>query len=268
VDLSWAPAPDPSPRPLTLSLTLYVVLVIFVAMLVQSAIGFGAGMIGVLLLALRLPVAVAAPLVTLLSVTVALIIVVQDHGDVDFRSVAVLVVSSLFGIPLGFLLLKYGDPHMLKAALAVLLMAFSLYCLYGGERVQLKSDNSLWLCGCGFLAGLLGQAFGMSGPPLIIYGAMRRWTAACFRATGQGFFLPSCIVMMVGFRLGGQWDWTVTSFYLYSLPAAVLSVAIGRIANRRLQKQAFHRYLYMAVAVIAAVLLFQATGGWWSAIGV
>jgi hypothetical protein len=31
----------------------------------------------------------------------------------------------------------------------------------------------------------------MNGPPLVIYGALRRWTPERFRATLQGYFLPA-----------------------------------------------------------------------------
>jgi uncharacterized membrane protein YfcA len=238
-------------------LTAYVVLVMFVAMLVQSALGFGAGMIGISLLALRLPVNIAAPLVTLLSITVALLIVVQDHVHVQFRSVGVLFVSSLFGMPLGLLLLKYGEPYVVKLGLAIVLIAFATWALTGGARLKLNSDSWIWLGVCGFCAGLLGEGYGMSGPPLLIYGAMRRWSARHFRATTQGFFLPACAMMVVGYWFGGLLISKVTTYYLWTLPGALLAVCIGRHVNRRLEKHSFHQYLYVAVLGIGAGLLIQ-----------
>lgn len=227
-------------------------------MLIQSALGFGAGLIGVPLLVLMLPVAVAAPLVGLMSITSGMIIVAQDWHDVDVRSLRWLLVSSLFGMPLGLLLLDYGNPHLLKGALAIFLLFFSIYCLWGGERLRLQSDRAIWLCVCGFFAGIVGQAYGMSGPPLVIYAALRRWTAGRFRSTGQAFFLPTSFIIMAGYWLIGDLDWTVTSYFLYSLPASIVAVLIGRAMNRRLQKHSFHRYLYASIICVGLVLLFQA----------
>jgi hypothetical protein len=43
----------------------------------------------------------------------------------------------------------------------------------------------------------------MNGPPLVIYGSMRRWSPQHFRATLQGYFLPASIIGMSGYRLAG-----------------------------------------------------------------
>jgi hypothetical protein len=237
-----------------------VFVVVFVAMLVQSAFGFGAGLIGISLLALLIPVEVAAPLVVLLSITTSSIIVLQDWRDVHVRSVGWLLISSLFGVPLGVWLLIHGDPHLLNAGLGVFLIAFSAYCLTGGARLELKSDSRLWLAVCGFVSGIFGSAYGMNGPPLLIYGAMRRWSAQRFRATFQGFFLPASIFNLAGYWIAGVWVWAVTYYYLISLPAALAAVLLGGKLNRRLKHSGFHRYLYLALIAIGAMLLIQAAG--------
>ncbi|HEX4000381.1 MAG TPA: sulfite exporter TauE/SafE family protein [Pirellulales bacterium] len=240
-----------------MAVTVYVVIVVFFAMLVQSALGFGSGLVGLSLLVFRIPFEVAAPLIVLLSITVGSIIVMQDWYEVHLRSVSWLLVSSLFGMPLGLWLLVHSDPHLLKEALGLFLIGFSAYCLFVGSRLELKSDSSVWLCLCGFCAGVLGEAFGMSGPPLLIYGAMRRWSAQRFRATGQGFFLPSSAIILAGYWLTGLWVWTVTLYYLISLPAAIAALFLGRSVNRRLRGKAFHHYLYATIIGIGAVLLIQ-----------
>lgn len=90
----------------------YVVLVIFLATLIRSTVGFGEALVGVPLLALRVPVAVAAPLAVVVSILIAGLIVAQDWRDIEVRSAGWLVASSLFGIPLGLLLLTLVDDHV------------------------------------------------------------------------------------------------------------------------------------------------------------
>src|ERR1017187_3375019 len=82
-----------------------VLTVIFLATVIRSAFGFGEALIAVPLLALLIPVEEAVPLATLISITVAGIVLVQDWQKVHLRSALALVTSSLFGIPLGMLLL-------------------------------------------------------------------------------------------------------------------------------------------------------------------
>ena len=84
--------------------TLQVAAVLFLATTIRSAFGFGEALIAVPLLALVVPVEVAAPVAVLVSITVALIAVVQDWRHVHVRSAGWLVASTLAGIPLGLLL--------------------------------------------------------------------------------------------------------------------------------------------------------------------
>jgi uncharacterized membrane protein YfcA len=236
--------------------TLQVLGVVFVATLVRSAFGFGEALVAVPLLALLVPVEVAAPLAALLSVTVAGVVVVQDWHQVHVRSAWRLVLATLFGIPLGLLLLTHVDERAVKVVLAIVIVAFSLYCLASRRPVELKDDRWAWLFG--LAAGVLGGAYGMNGPPLVVYGSLRGWSAQHFRATLQGYFLPASAVVMAGYWLAGLWVWAVTRYYLLSLPLAAVAIVLGRAINRRLHGQRFVLYVHAGLIVIGATLLVQA----------
>lgn len=232
-----------------------------IATLIRSAFGFGEALVAVPLLAFFIPLDVAAPLAVLVSITIASIVVVQDWEKIHLRSVNWLVLSTLFGIPLGLLLLTSSHQKVAKATLGLIIMAFSTYSLIGRTPFELKRDHRGWLFLCGFCAGVLGGAYGMNGPPLAVYGAMRRWSAQHFRATLQGYFLPASIIGMSGYWLAGLWTPIVTHYYLLSLPVTVLGVFLGRVINHRLHGEAFLKYLYLGLAGIGALLLVQAIAG-------
>lgn len=238
--------------------TVHVLLVVFVATLIRSAFGFGEALIAVPLLALFLPITVAAPVAVLLSITIAAVVVAQDWRKVHFRSAGWLVGSTLLGIPLGLWLLTRVHENAVKAVLAVLLLAFSGYSLFGGNPPELRGDSRRWLAGCGFCAGVLGGAYGMNGPPLVIYGAMRRWTAQHFRATLQGYFLPASVLGMIGYYFAGLWVPAVTHYYLVSLPVVLPTIFLGRWLNHRMRGDAFLRYVHVGLICIGAALLAQA----------
>jgi uncharacterized membrane protein YfcA len=238
--------------------TLYVLLIVFIATFIRSAFGFGEALIAVPLLALRIPVNIAAPLAVLLSITVAALVVAQDWRKIHLRSARWLVVSTIFGIPLGVLLLTRGHQQAVKAVLAIIILAFSAYSLLGRKPPELKSDNRAWLLGCGFCAGILGGAYGMNGPPLVIYGAMRRWSAQQFRATLQAYFLPASIIGMTGYWLAGLWVSSVTHYYLVSLPVVIAAILLGRVVNQRLlHGEAFLTYVHIGLVATGAILLVQ-----------
>jgi uncharacterized membrane protein YfcA len=232
-----------------------VVAVIFVATLIRSAFGFGEALVAVPLLALVMPVKVAAPLAALVSITVAGVVVLQDWHKIHVRSAAWLILSTLFGIPLGLLMLTRVAEGVVKAALGAVIVAFSLYWLYGRRRLELKTDRLAWAFG--FTAGVLGGAYGMNGPPLVVYGALRRWSPERFRATLQGYFLPASLVGMGGYWLADLWVPAVTRYYLLSLAPALAAIFLGRAVNQRLDGGRFLRLVHGGLVVIGTLLLVQ-----------
>lgn len=237
--------------------TVGILCVIFLATFVRSAFGFGEALVAVPLLALYLPLTVAAPLAVLISITIAAVVVVQDWRKIHLRSTGGLFASTLLGIPIGLLLLTSAHQQAVKIALAVILLAFALYSLLGRKPPELKSDAPGWLMGCGFCAGVLGGAYGMNGPPLVIYGAMRRWSAQHFRATLQGYFLPASIVGMAGYWAAGLWSHAVTHYFWVCLPILWPAIWLGRVVNHRMHGENFLRYVYLGLMGIAVLLLVQ-----------
>jgi len=225
---------------------------------IRSAFGFGEALIAVPLLAFFIPMRVAAPLAVLVSITIAAVVVVQDWRHIHLRSAGWLVLSTLFGIPLGLLLLTRAPEYLVKAALGILILLFALFSITGSARVKLHNDSRSWLLGCGFFAGILGGAYGMNGPPLVIYGSLRGWSAQQFRATLQAYFLPASVLGMVGYLSAGMWTTAVTRDYLLCLPAMLPAVFLGRSINHRLSSAAFSRYIYGGLAAIGVALIGQA----------
>jgi uncharacterized membrane protein YfcA len=229
--------------------------VVFLATLVRSTFGFGEALVSVPLLALLIPVRVAVPLATLLSVTVAGLILAQDWRHVHARSAWWLVLPTLPGIPVGLFVLTEVYPPAVKAAMAVVIIAFSSYCLFGRRKPRLADDRFAWAFGLG--AGVLGGAYGMNGPPLVVYAALRGWTPEQFRATLQGYFLPASAAGLCGFWAAGLWVPELTRYYLWSLAPAVLAVALGRAASRRMRPGAFARCVHLGLIGIGVLLLAQ-----------
>jgi uncharacterized protein len=236
-----------------------VLSIIFVATLVRSVFGFGEALVAVPLLDLVIPAKEAVPLATLVSITVAGIIIAQDWRHIHFRSAGWLVFSTLFGIPLGLWLLTAVAEPIVKGILAAVIITFSCYCLFYRRPYRLHNDRLAWLFG--FAAGTLGGAYGMNGPPLVIFGSLRQWSPEQFRATLQGYFLPASMVAMGGYWLTGLWTPAVTRDYLWSLPLALAAIFLGRIINRRMKGRAFLRIVHVGLLLVGTALLIQALRG-------
>lgn len=237
-------------------MSLLVMAVLFVATFVRSTFGFGEALLAVPLLSLIMPVHVAVPLAVLVSICIAAVIVLQDWRHVHFASAGRLVLATLIGTPLGLLVLTSVAEPIVKGLLAGVIILFSTYCLIRRPPARLQNDRLAWLFGFG--AGILGGAYGMNGPPLVIYGALRGWSPQQFRATLQGYFLPASATAMTGYWLAGLWTPAVTGHFVFALPAVVLAVLLGRAANRRMQGRGFLIAVHVGLVAVGVVLLVQA----------
>lgn len=233
-----------------------VAAVLFLATVIRSAFGFGEALVAVPLLALAIPVEVAAPVAVLVSITVALIVVLQDWRHIHMRSAVWLVLPTLLGIPVGLLVLKTVPESVVKFCLAVVIIGFSAWSL--APRVHFELGNDRLAGFFGLIAGILGGAYGMNGPPLAIYGALRKWPPANFRATLQGYFLPASLAGMAGYWIAGLWTPVVNRFYLWSLPGVLLAIFFGRLINQRMNPRQFVLYVHAGLIVIGGILLIQA----------
>ncbi|HEU5364107.1 MAG TPA: sulfite exporter TauE/SafE family protein [Hanamia sp.] len=237
--------------------TIFILIIIFIATLIRSTLGFGESLIAVPLLILFIPIEIAVPLSVLLSIFIAAVVVVQDHQQIHFSSTKWLIIFAVPGIPLGLFILIYGNEHFVKSTLGLLIILYSIYSLLGKQKIVLKKDNYFWLFFCGFFSGVLGGAYGLNGPPLVVYGNMKTWDSKQFRATLQAYFLPASIIGMFGYWYKGLWIDTVTHYFLISLPVIIPAIFLGRYLNHRLKDNSFFNYVYIGLVLIGLILIIQ-----------
>lgn len=237
---------------------LFVVTILFFATFIRSTFGFGEALIAVPLLAFAMPVEEAAPVAALVSITVAAVAVVQDWRHIHFRSAGRLFLATMAGIPAGLWALHALDERLVKMVLGAVVVTFSGFALARRRQASLHDDRHAWVFGLG--AGVLGGAYGMNGPPLVVYGTLRGWSPHHFRATLQGYFLPASLMTMVGYGLTGLWTPAVTRHYLLALPAVLVAIVLGRMLNRRLSGPVFVRCVHLGLIVVGGMLLLQSQG--------
>lgn len=237
---------------------IFILLISFIASLVRSTLGFGESLIAVPLFLLFLPAEVAVPLSVMLSIVIALVIVIQDHKEIHFDSAKWLVFYAILGVPLGILMLIYGSEVLIKVGLGALIILYALYSLFIEKNKIPKEDNKLWLFICGFLSGVFGGAYGLNGPPLVVYGNLKQWSAKQFRATLQAYFLPVSLVSVLGYYAKGFITTEVSTYFAISLIATVPAIFLGRYLNRQIKSGSFFKYVYGGLVIIGIILVVSA----------
>ena len=230
-----------------------VLLIIFLSALIQSAFGFGNALISMPLLVLILSVKTAAPLVALIGIVIAVVMLLREWRELDFKAAIYLILSTLVGIPLGLFFLKSSPEYIIKIILGLVLIGFGLYNLFGLRLPTLKKGYLVFPFG--FLAGILGGAYNTSGPPIVIYGVMRGWSKERFRATLQGYFLISSALVVVGHGISGLWTGLVLIYFLGSVPVVILAVLLGNWMVHKISGEHFNKVINLFL-VVAGFLMF------------
>lgn len=230
-----------------------IILIIFIATLIRSTFGFGDALFAMPLLAVTAGIKTATPLMALVGFSIALTILIIDFKKVELKSAIRLIISSFIGIPVGLLFFKGIDENIIKIFLGVIILLFAAYNLFKPKLIQIRSDKSAWIFG--FIAGILGAAYNTNGPPVVIYGSLRKWNPKNFRATLQGYFLPTGVMLITGHLIAGNITKEVFTDYLFALPLILIAIFTGNYLNQKIPAGKFNVYIYSLLLILGVVLV-------------
>ncbi|MEM6837949.1 MAG: sulfite exporter TauE/SafE family protein [Cyanobacteria bacterium P01_C01_bin.120] len=233
---------------------LLTALILFGATLVSATFGFGGALFAMPLLTFSLGIPTATPLYGLVGPTISGIILLRNWQFVELSSAWRLVLATLAGIPIGVWLVTHVSGTWVTHLLGILLIGFGIYRWFNWELVKLES--AWWAMIFGLMAGVFGSAYNTNGPPVIIYGEMRRWSPTELRATLQGYFFPTGLAIIVSHALGGLWHERIFQLYGVSLPGILLAIAIGSWFNQRLPTESFQSLLSGLLILLGVMLWF------------
>jgi uncharacterized membrane protein YfcA len=237
-------------------LVLPVVSVLALAAFARGMLGFGNALIAMPLLALAVRVQIASPVVALANLTGILVILVGCWRSVDFGAAWRLILGCVIGIPVGLYFIKSANESLVRVVLGVILIVFGLYYLISPRLPYLRGEGTSYAFG--LASGILGAAYNSNGPPIVIYGALRRWPPESFRATLQGVFLPTNAMVIVAHAVAGLTTPTVLKLYGYSLPFMVGATLLGMYLGRRIPTGQFSRIVYGFLVVMGVLLIVRA----------
>jgi uncharacterized membrane protein YfcA len=233
-----------------------VVAVLFLSALSRGLIGFGNALVAMPLLAFFCPIKIATPLVGLANLTGILIILAGTWRSVDLKAAWRLILACLVGIPIGLFFLQTADDTIVRMVLGAVLIGYGLYNLISPKLPYLKTEALSWPFG--LASGVLGGAFNSNGPPIVIYGTLRRWVPESFRATLQSVFLPTNLMVISSHAVAGLWTADVLKLYAYSLPLMLLATLIGIRFGKRIPKEQFQKIVYGFLAAMGVLLIVRA----------
>jgi uncharacterized membrane protein YfcA len=165
-----------------------------------------------------------------------------------------LSIPALVSIPLGVVGLRVFNEGVMLSALGFIVIGYAIYGLLNFRVPKLKS--SFWAYGSGFLGGLIGGAYNIPGPPVIIYADSQRWPIDEFKGNLQGFFLVIFSVAVISHGIAQNLSPSVFINSFLVLPTLLLGYWAGIRLEKKLNPIQFRKAVLFLLLVIGTRLIF------------
>jgi uncharacterized protein len=218
---------------------------------VRGFSGFGSALIYVPLISAVYSPRTAAGTFLLIDFATGLAIVPTVWRQANWREVFPLGASAVFAAQFGTLILQYTDPTTLRWGI-VMVVVVLLAVLMSGWRYHGKPMLAVTIL-VGLLAGTLGGAVQIVGPPVIMYWLGSTGTAAVVRANLSSFFALFSSALVVTYVARGLLTADVIALACVLGPVQILSLKSGTRLFHLASPLTYRRAAYVIVATSALV---------------
>lgn len=200
-------------------------LIVLLAATLQGITGFGFALISVPLLLLVYDPHTAVAINIMISIVSLSFLTIKVRQVVIVPVVKNLFYGSLVGIPLGAYIFLHFDVHLLKLAIGMITVIFSVI-LISGLTIK-NATGKVWESTVGSISGFLTGSIGMPGPPIILLLSNQKLAKDHFRATTAAYFVLVYVASLVLLFCLGALDKSVALRAISLVPFAILGGHLG-----------------------------------------
>jgi len=218
--------------------------------IVRGFTGFGSALIYIPLMSAVYGPLIAAPTFVIADVVTGLSFLSTTWRKAHWDEVLPMAAAAIFAAQFGTLVLQWADPITLRWALSALVLS-AVALLASGWRYHGKPKLIVTIS-VGLLAGILGGAVQISGPPIIVYWFGSGHGADLLRANFFAYFSVFSLGSVVTYALHGLMTTTVLALSLFITPVTLGAMAIGTKLFQ-FAKEGNYRVVGYTVAVLSAI---------------
>jgi uncharacterized protein len=208
-------------------------LLVVLAMACQTITGFGFAVVFVPVAMFFVSAKDAVVLSVLLGASSYLFFIAEVKGKLPLRGVAVLVIASVAGAPLGGVLLRIAPPTAIRTGANVVVLGAILVTV-AARKPAVRSASGPWNAAIGLVSGAISAAVGMGGPPVALYLSITTRHAEQARRMLVSFFSFSNIATVLALVLVGDIHRRNIRSFVILFPALIGGFFVGRAVRPRL----------------------------------
>lgn len=241
------------------SVALQIVGGALVAGFIQGISGFAFSLIATSLWAWTIEPQLVVPTVMIGSLLGQLISISSVRKDIRVARVSPFLIGGVLGVPVGAALLPLLNASAFRISVGTVLVAYCSVVLLGVRLPRITRGGRAGDLLVGWGAGLMGGASALSGPPMILWCAMRGWVKDEQRATYQSFFVVTMALTVAMYVATGVINrHSVQLFWLVG-PPVMLASWVGSRWYKRLSDAKFTRYLLLLLLLSGLTMMSTST---------
>ena len=225
--------------------------IIFLAAIVRGYSGFGFSLLAITALSLLYPPAAIIPSVFLLEIAASLHLLPGLWRDIHWRSLIPLVIGTGIGTPIGLVFLTSVPAPPMQIALAI--FVFTVTCLLWKGYALKSMPGNVASTGAGLAAGVANGAFGIGGPPVILFYFASPAGNIVGRATLVTYFLLTDAIGLVFLARENLVTTDSLIRTLIFLPALLAGVWLGARSFKNADPIVFRKWVLAILAVLAII---------------
>jgi uncharacterized membrane protein YfcA len=226
-------------------------LFVLLAGIVRGYSGFGFSLLVITSLSLLMAPATFIPAIFMLEIAASLHLLPSIWKDIHWRSLAPLIIGCVIGTPLGVWLLANMPAPPMQVALALFVLT-AVWFLWRG--FALKTMPGTAASGAvGAASGLANGAFGIGGPPAILFYFASPAGNEAGRASLIAYFLMTDLIGLAFLSREALITWDTLYLALIFLPALILGNWIGASSFKSAAPATFRKSVLILLGVLAGL---------------
>lgn len=234
----------------------FAILIIFLAAIVRGFSGFGFSLLAITALSLLYTPAQIVPSIFMLELAASLNLLPSIWKDIHWRSLGPLTLGCLIATPIGVWFLAHIAPAPMQLALAIFVLVATGLLWMGFELKRMPGPIASTMAGAA--SGLSNGAFGIGGPPVILFYFSSPAGVAAGRASLTAFFLATDMIGLANQSYQGLITWDVAYRALAYLPALLAGVWVGAHSFKSVDPALFRKLVLALLAVMAVAIGIKA----------
>ena len=229
---------------------------IFRAAIVRGFSGFGFSLLSITAISIFMSAREIVPSIFLLEVAASLNLIPSIWREIDWRGIAFLLLGYVIALPVGvYALAKVPAPPM-QIGLGLFVIVTGIMML-NGFRLH-KTPGAAATVATGASSGFLNGAFGMGGPPVILFYFSTPAAVAVGRASVIAFFLATDSLGLGELARNGLVTMQSFAQFIAWLPALLFGVAVGAKGFKHMDQAKFRRAVLIILVALAVLTLVSA----------